>query len=325
MVTPTALLRQPSDLDLTEVTYFADGRREYRIPDVGRAAAEREQWDAFYRAQAAEKAHEEQIQARVKEVIEAGPPSGEGASPLERHLSWLTLAQRRLAAAEARCGEAAAVAASHEAAKDAYAVITTEVYEAAQAWVRYATSRDPDDDDLRPMPDTRQAVLAELESEIAATRAVHDVLPSARFEAEVAGAVVAGLQLIGPFRRAEDVIARELPRLTTLLDAAVQDVSKIYGHMASLDELAVPDWETATALRALGVEPPARLVHPGTTVLPSVGGRKVKIEVAANPCATTRYRAASAAPGTAVALISPPPSSEPTSRIARAIKLFTGE
>ncbi len=62
------------------------------------------------------------------------------------------------------------------------------------------------------MPDTRQAALADLETEIATTRMLHDVLPLARLEADVAAGVLAGLELMLPFKRAEAVIAKEFAR-----------------------------------------------------------------------------------------------------------------
>ena len=159
---------------------------------------------------------------------------------------------------------------------------------------------------------------------------LHDVLPLARLEADVAAGVLAGLELMLPFKRAEAVIAKELPRLTTLLDNAVADIERIYSHMAALDVLTQPDWEQSMALQALGVERPRKLVSTGDVSLPSVRGRKISTEVKADACATTRYRAASAASGTAVALIpgnlAPlPPTAAPSAFISRALRIWKGE
>jgi hypothetical protein len=290
MVSPAALLQQPSDLDRTEILHYPGGRKEYRLPDAGRAAAEAAQWAEFYKTQAVEKEHTDAITARVREVLALGPPTGMG-SALVRHLQWLVSAERKASAAEGRASEAEAIAGRHEDAKAAYANITAEVYESASAWARYAVGRDDDDDDLRPLPDLRQTALRELETEIAATAPIHGVLPLARFESEVATAVVEALRLVLLQRQCEALRADEGQRLVEQARALVADLGALFGQMRSLDQTADLDSEISITLRNLGVAAPRRLlpVNAGRVELPSVAGEPTGFKIEANEAALARF------------------------------------
>jgi hypothetical protein len=279
------MVSTPSLLDRTEIVHLVDGRREYLVPGAAEEAAKREAWQRAYNAQTAENDHAESVARRVREIVSAGPPVGAAGDALERHLAWLATARRQLVAAKERRELTADAASRHGAAKMELSAIESEVRLAVGLWAETLS-----DSTLRP--DARVPEQEHQRRVIAETEPLARVADTAAVAAEVAQALVNGLETMLPFKRAEAVIARETPRLLDLLAAAVADITQIYAHLAALDTMAAPSFETSMALRdALGVEPPTRLVQTGKATLPSVRGRAVEFKVKPDPEAEEPYQA----------------------------------
>jgi hypothetical protein len=321
----------PSLLDRTEIVHLADGRREYLVPGAAEEAAEWASWQSAYAAQTAEKEHAEAVAARVRSVIVEGPPARDDA--LAAHVTWLELARQREAGAIRRQRESQAAAERHVAAIAARDRITEEVRSAVERWASYAVSTDDDAADMRPVPATRSDELAALANEIEATRPLFDVAPRCAEEAEVAVAVTSALELMLPFRRAEALIAAETPRLEQLLDNAVRDLERIYGHLSALDAAAAPTWEQSMELRDIGALLPRRLVT-GSVTLPSIRGRRIEFEVRPDQAALATYRSSlNAEPsptppnnGNSLQLaLSAPVVTTLTDRVAKAIQSWRGD
>jgi hypothetical protein len=80
------MVSTPSLLDRTEVVHLAGGRREYLVPGAAEQIAEREAHKAAFDALTLETERTEAVAAKVRKVIEAGPPGTDG-DVLERHLA----------------------------------------------------------------------------------------------------------------------------------------------------------------------------------------------------------------------------------------------
>ncbi len=341
MAAPIPLFKEPSALDLATVEILPGGERRYLYPDhsseAAKAQAHAEAHARFAELQAAEREQAAKVAARVREIIADAPTAADGIeAPLLRHMARLDLARRKASAAIARRDEAQSTADRHEQAKAAYERITIEVHAACTAWVAYATSRDPEDnaDDLRDTPNTRQADLAALESEIAETKPLHDVLPLAQFQADVAAGVVVALDLMTPLRQIETLIAAEVPGLLSRIHKAKAVMATAYTEVAALDALTdeMLTFDIGMELAELGIPRRERLLSRSAKgALPAIGDAAVDFAIAADGEALERFRQRIAGltdptPDNASDMIEAPPapSSAPSAFVTRALKLWKG-
>ena len=230
-----------SDLDGATIIPTTGGGRLVVMPDADAGEAERL---AAYRA--ASEAHEAdrraaaerdaRIAERVRAFIVAGPGQDEAdtvgltcaRAGLVRHLAWLDRARRLAAAAATRLEMIDHAADRRDRAQATLALLDEQVALAFDGWVRFGSEGNP--------PPSRAGEREQLRVALADIAPLAGLLDGARFEVDVAEAVVAELNAQLP-RLRFDVLLEAAGPLEARIRDLIEKLAEAFGSLCALRDV----------------------------------------------------------------------------------------